>query len=368
MAGPGSDLPRDDERALAVAGVVHDVNQMLTVIGGRVELLRLRGTLMPGDLDAIALAARDAAAMLRRLTAGPADRGMPAAEIGPCLEAAALVHQPRGEDWSGRWSLAIEAAPQLAVAVPAQVVREVVGNLVANAVEAMAGGGRLVLRAAAAGGRVTVEVADNGPGLPADQRERIFAAGFSAHGGAGRGIGLAASRQLLAAWGGTLACVEQDAPGATFVLDLPRAGDAAGLADAVGEDRLPEPVLVVDDEPAVRDVLLEVLGAWGLRAAAVADTEAARAAWLAGRHPLVLVDQTLPGVPGLELADWLRQRPDRPAVVLMTGVDRAHALPADAAGRCDAVMAKPLDFPALRGLLARAVAAARLAAAEEGTR
>lgn len=380
-AGPA---PAGGERDLAVAGVAHDVNQLLTVIVGRVELLRLRGSLAAEDLDAIVLAARDAAAMLRRLGPGAGtDAGAGAtADLAACVAAVILVHRPPGgAAWAdpvaapdAPWTLAATVPVGLAAAVPEQVLREVLGNLVANAVEAMGAGGRLTLTARLAGGRVRLTVGDTGPGLAPGDGERIFAAGWSTRGGAGRGVGLAASRQLLAAWDAGLTAVEPGGGGAVFVLDLPAAPGAVPAADPPGTSAKPTltgPVLVVDDEPGVRRVLGDLLGARGLAVTVAADATAAAAAWDARDFAVALVDYTLPGASGLDLARRLRAARPAAALVLMTGVDRRDELPADAGTVCDAVTSKPLDFLGLPALLADAVAraAGRTGAGtqEEGT-
>ena len=349
------------DRDLAVAGVVHDVNQMLTVITGRAELLRLRGV-RKGDLEALTLAARDAAAMLRRLTAGDGTQVLPArADLARCADEVVLVHQPPGgATWSagGAWVLVRDIAADLAAAVPAQVLREVLGNLVLNAIEAMDGGGRLEMAAVPRDGRILLTVADSGPGLAPGAAESIFTAGRSTRRRAGRGIGLAASRQLLADWEATLDVGEPRGAGAVFVLDLPAAAAAQPVVPAApaAAAPLPGPILVVDDEPAVREVLAEILGSWGAVVTVAADAGAARTACRGTAFALALVDLNLPGESGLQFARWLRARPGAPAVVLMTGVDGDTALPDGGAGLCEAVTTKPLDFAGLRQLLAAAAA------------
>lgn len=349
------------DRDLAVTGVVHDVNQMLTVITGRAELLRLRGV-QAGDLEALTLAARDAASMLRRLTAGAPEPATPArAELARCAADVTLVHQPPGGGaWADRgdWVLVQDIPAHLAAALPAQVLREVLGNLVLNAVEAMGGGGRLELAAEPRAGRISLTVRDSGPGLASGAAERIFAAGWSTRTGDGRGVGLAAGRQLLAAWDATLTVGEPQGGGAVFQLDLPAAVVTAPIAAGGALEVAPPagPILVVDDEPAVREVLAEVLGSWGVEVTVTADAGAARAACGRTAFALALVDLTLPGESGLEFARWLRSNPRAPAVVLMTGVDRGGELADDAAGICAAVTTKPLDFAGLRQLLAAAEA------------
>jgi len=103
-----------------------------------------------------------------------------------------------------------------------QALLRVVTNLVLNAEQALAGkaGGAITMRIAADGPCVTLSVADNGPGVPDDRRDRIFLpfenAGQS-------GCGLAVARWLVEKDGGTLTLAPSHTAGATFVLSLPAA-------------------------------------------------------------------------------------------------------------------------------------------------
>jgi FixJ family two-component response regulator len=114
------------------------------------------------------------------------------------------------------------------------------------------------------------------------------------------------------------------------------------------------PVVVIDDEAAMRGMLQDVLGELGCRvcchrdgAAALADDRTAGAA-------VALVDRRLPGQDGLEVAARLRERDGRLVIVLMSGWDRDE-LPAPD-GLVDFTVRKPLGLDNLQDLLSRAAA------------
>jgi C4-dicarboxylate-specific signal transduction histidine kinase len=96
-------------------------------------------------------------------------------------------------------------------------------NLVANAVDAVAGrpGARVVVRSRCEDGRAVVEVADNGPGVRDELRERIFEPFFSTKGLRGNGLGLWISAEIARVHGGALTVGETAGGGATFRLSLP---------------------------------------------------------------------------------------------------------------------------------------------------
>jgi len=101
-------------------------------------------------------------------------------------------------------------------------------NLVLNAIQAMPGGGRLLLRSREVGGRVIVEVRDTGVGIPDEIRDRIFDPFFSTRGvGEGTGLGLAVSYGIVTAHGGKIQVESRVGAGSTFRVTLPARRDAA---------------------------------------------------------------------------------------------------------------------------------------------
>jgi two-component system NtrC family sensor kinase len=101
-------------------------------------------------------------------------------------------------------------------------LRQVFLNLLRNSRESMDGGGKLVVASRPADGGAEVVFSDSGRGMSGDVQERIFEPFFSTKEG-GTGLGLAVSRQILQAHGGTIRCESQPGSGTTFVIRLPRA-------------------------------------------------------------------------------------------------------------------------------------------------
>jgi signal transduction histidine kinase len=106
------------------------------------------------------------------------------------------------------------------------LIGQVLVNLVANAADAMQGkpGARLALRTLCANGKAVIEVEDNGPGVPADQRDRIFEPFVSTKGSAGNGLGLWISAEIARRHGGSLTVDAAPSGGAVFRLTLPLRG------------------------------------------------------------------------------------------------------------------------------------------------
>ena len=337
------------------AYLAHDLSQLLWAIQGRARALAAR---LGPDGDTARSIAEDAAAAAAMLSG----TGEPVAD--PVTVAAAAWRQA-APDLAGEIAVTCQGpATAPMVAVPPHVLHRILGNLFANAVEAMPGGGGIAWDATPAGDRVTISVQDTGPGIAPDLRSRLFETGATAGKAAGHGLGLAGSRMLARHHGGDLICVDT-ANGARFELDL--AAAAAGppeTAAVPGVTPTSLRILVVDDERPVREMLNELLASEGHLATVAADHDAALARWQPGSYDAALIDLGLPGRDGAALARSLRDGDPSLAVVMLTGWGRETELAALDAELVDFTATKPIDLPQLRQLLGRA---ARLTAARRGS-
>lgn len=129
-------------------------------------------------------------------------------------------------------AVTVEVSPtvsSLAIDVDPDQLQQVLINLLTNAAQAMPGGGRVTIDGETSpGGEIRLRVRDDGPGVPAEARYRIFEALFTTK-AKGSGLGLALCRRILEAHGGTIE-LEQTAKGASFVLALPAAAPRSALA------------------------------------------------------------------------------------------------------------------------------------------
>jgi len=189
---------------------------------------------------------------------------------------------------------------------------QVLMNLIINAEQAMAdtiGERKLTVSTAfdAEEDRLEVRVADSGPGIPEDVRSRIFEPFFTTKAfGVGTGIGLAVSLGIVQAHGGSLEVVDGPEGGATFVLRLPTSKqgevarrDAEETADTCAACR----ILVVDDEPEVREMLAEILSLDGHEIDTAQSGNVAMRILAERSIDLILSDMRMPDVdgPGLYL-------------------------------------------------------------------
>ena len=350
-----------------LAGVAHELNNPLSIVIGNALLLaeEAEGSAQAERAQRVQAAAERCGRIVRSFLAMARQRK---AEMRP-VSVQALVDSALGLlAYSMRTSGVIveqeipaDLPPLLCD--PDQMI-QVLSNLLTNArhaLEEQPQPRRVRLTAHADGEWVQLEVADNGPGIADDIRSRVFDPFFTTKPvGSGTGIGLAVSRGLVEAHGGSLSLAPSGGQGACFVIRLPFAGDASqlsGSVDTTGAPMIPpaRTALVVDDEPEIGELLAEMLQKLGYRFEVTVSGEAAQMALQQRDYDVVLCDLRLPGLDGPALFDWMARH--RPHLCARTAFITADTLSVSShrflarAGR--PVLEKPFLPAELRKLLAQ---------------
>jgi GAF domain-containing protein/CheY-like chemotaxis protein/HPt (histidine-containing phosphotransfer) domain-containing protein len=260
-------------------------------------------------------------------------------------------------------------------------LRQILFNLLSNAVKFTEKGGIVVRAATAPLGqgrtRVVLAVGDTGIGLDAEQRARLFEPFSQADSSTtrrygGTGLGLSIVRRLAQLMGGDVAVESAPGAGSTFIVTV-------ALEAAPAESPLaapPEPailasatataapaadgarLLVVDDHPVNREVLVRQLRLLGLPAETAADGSEALALWAPGRYAAVLADLHMPGMDGYTLVRQMRGREAEsgaartPVVAVTANAMRGEEERCLLAGM-DAYLAKPVAIERLAAALER---------------
>jgi signal transduction histidine kinase/ActR/RegA family two-component response regulator len=372
-------LERADSLGLVAGGVAHDFNNLMVGVLGNAELLLMRehDPRRRELLEAIAASGQRAARLCKQLLACAGDRPEPKTP----LELAPLVRELepvlRTAAGSGiELVLRIEAVP--AFDGDRTMLEQAVLNLVTNARDAHARRIELVVGAleldsaaleqghfrgdAGPGRFVTIEVRDDGEGMPEEVLARIFDPFFTTR-FPGRGLGLAVVFGAVRRHGGLVEVASRPGSGARFRLCLPLAAEPVKVlapqapAQAVAAlTRLD--VLAIDDEAQVRTFLRAALEQQGHRIRTLADGhDFARALddFEVGAQAVLLLDLTLPGEDGRDLARAACARRPGLTLVLMSGHAGAHIAELARELGASGWLQKPFTLPELEGTLARAV-------------
>ena len=315
-------------------GVAHDFNNILTVILGHTEVLlqALKSSPMSAHLKSIDEASRRASALTRQLLAFSRKQVLQPTAFNLnalIVDLDKMLRRMISEDIE----LETVTDPQLgAVKADPGQIEQVVMNLVVNARDAIKGGGRITIETANvtldedyardhAGARpgphVMLAVSDTGEGIASDVLPHIFEPFFTTKEvGRGTGLGLSTVYGIIKQSGGNVWVYSQPGRGTTFKIYLPRVDEPA-LAAAEPSQPAAEPgaetVLLVEDEPALRDLIKIALSGHGFTVLDVGNP--ADAITLCKKHTaplhLLLTDVVMPGMDGPALAKQVQQeRPD----------------------------------------------------------
>ena len=354
------------------SGIAHDFNNSLMPVMGFAELLLAHPALLSnpakasGYLEMIRTAAQDAASIVARLR--EFYRTNEHTDVFASLDLSHLIRQtvsmtrPKWKDQAQAHGAEIriidDCAPVPPISGDGSALREVFTNLIFNAVDAMPRGGSITVRTRGENGRVVAEIADTGSGMSEEVRQRCLEPFFSTKGDHGTGLGLAMVFGIVQRHGGTIDLRTQLGEGTTFVLGFsPRTESAedAPPASTRAAAQGPLRILLVDDEPQVREVLAAFLEIDGHRVQPAADGAEGLRRFGEGSFDLVITDKAMPGMSGNQMAREIKQLSPATPIILLSGFIAAGE---DEKANVDVIASKPITIPALQEAIRQAMGSA----------
>ncbi len=336
------------------AGVAHDFNNMLETVLGRVELARgrlKRGESADEDLAIIQAAAKDAAATVQRIQEFARPSG---GDTWYDVDLAAVVRDA-AEFIRTRIpklvQLHLEVRQTPLVRGNGAELREVVSNLLTNALDAIDGAGAVTLSAYGEQGQAVIEVADTGRGMSPDVQRRIFEPFFSTKGATGTGLGLSVAHGILRRHDAQIHLESEPGRGTRFRLVFAPAEPTAKRSLKAAQASLR--IVVCDDDPAVAALIKDLLEEMGHQVAlahSVGETLK-----LVAERPIdvLLTDLDLPEMSGWQLARNVRRIQPKVTVGLVTGWPLGASDAELRARGVDFALSKPFSLEMLRNALAR---------------
>jgi PAS domain S-box-containing protein len=358
------------------SGIAHDFNNALSPIVGYSELLLAQPEKL-GDTDRITsfleiiqTAAQDASGIVRRLREfyRPRDGDEVLGPV-PLIDLIAQVislTQFRWKDQARAHGAEIRIIVESgdtdllpAVAGNPAELREALTNLIFNAVDAMPEGGLIAIRAELDVDDVVLVVRDRGMGMTEEVRRRCLEPFFTTKGEHGTGLGLGLVYGIVERHLGAMEIESTLGKGTAIRIRLPvwRAGmSEVDMPAATGAGRSLR-VLVVEDEPLVRQAHAEYLSIDGHAVETAANGRAALAQLRTGHFDLVLTDRALPEMSGDHLAAAIKQEAPHLPVIMVTGFGDLMNYHAERPVGVDLILSKPLGLSTLRSAIAKVSAA-----------
>ena len=314
-------------------GVAHDFNNLLTVMSGYAELALMRNGSdenLKRDLTQVLEASHRASRLTHQLLAFSRKQVLEPTVVDVNEVVSELVPMLRrliGEH------IRIESEPTPeATRVVADIgqLEQVIINLVVNARDAMPSGGTITIATAVTNvptserPNVLLSVTDTGVGIPAEIRDRIFEPFFTTKDpGKGTGLGLSMVYGIVRQSGGNIEVESEPGQGTTFTIALPATSaprkTPSVIADRESMPRGTETILLIEDEPELRELARRTLESLGYTVIAPEHTEDSLAVAISRKVDLLLSDIVMPVMSGPTIVRRLADVGARPPVVYMTG-------------------------------------------------
>jgi CheY-like chemotaxis protein/two-component sensor histidine kinase len=316
------------------SGIAHDFNNLLAVILARAELAlrRTEDDELRLHLEQVITSAKDGGETIHRLQEFARTRKDTSDFIGldlnEVVKEAINLGEPKWKDQAQNSGIYIEVqtdlrAEKYILGAPAQL-REILINLIFNAVEAMPDGGLISIRTTADDEGATLVVSDSGIGMTEEVKDQIFVPFFTTKSG-GTGLGLSMVYGVVQRHGGSIEIDTQPGQGTTVAIWLPtfqyHGGQAIDAELPLQAEMLkPINILIVEDEELIRESLVETFTTAGHHVLGAADGIEALDCYLQAKDlDIVITDLGMPRLSGWRLIEQLRMHDTRLPIIIISG-------------------------------------------------
>ena len=347
---------------MMAGGIAHDFNNALTMVLGYGELLLPHMQQSAPEQEIAYLrhmidAAQDATHVVSRLREfyRPAtcnDVRVPV-DLNEIVQKTVSLTAPKWKDKARMGGVQIEVLTDLqataSVAGNAVELREVLTNLIFNAVDAMPRGGKIVVSTGMEGDYSTIAVSDSGTGMSEDDRARCLEPFFTTKGDRGTGLGLSVVYGIIQRHGGMIEITSEIGRGTTFSISLPLATHETQIFEAPKEAGVSRAlrILVADDQEVICELIAEYLRADGHAVEIACDGTDAFNKFNPARFDMVVTDQSMPGMSGQQLAGEIHKSAPGTPIILLTGFGEMVDLGTPPEG-ISLIVGKPVSAAKLR--------------------
>ena len=355
------------------SGIAHDFNNALAAILGFSELLLYRPDCLNDKekahryIEMMNTAAKDAGDVVNRLREFYRHREegevFVPVDINRLVEDAVSLTEPKWKAQAEASGISIAVEKDLqkipTIAGNAANLREMLTNLIFNAVDAMPRGGTITIRTRRDNDQVVLEIGDTGTGMTEETRRRCLEPFFTTKGERGTGLGLSMVYGIVQRHEGEIDIQTAVGQGTTFIIRLPHhTTKLSSQPERVDKPASQAPsfrILVVDDEPLTGKVIGEYLKLDGHTVEIAGNGGGGLETFRKGHFDLVIVDRAMPDMSGDQVASTIKALSPTTPIIMLTGfgsmMDAADEKPASV----DLVVGKPVTIADLRRALMEVV-------------
>lgn len=355
------------------SGIAHNFNNALMPILGFSDLLIQNPEMLANTEDAVRMltdirtAAEDAAEAVRRLRdfyRPPDTDEHTSLDLNAIVETALALTRPRWKEEAAARDIAFEIRKELhslpVVMGNESQLREVVANLILNALDAMTDGGVLTLRSSADDVWAVLEVIDTGTGMSPDVKRQCFEPFFSTKESTGTGMGLSIAHGIVRQHGGAISIQTEPGEGTRFVIRIPHGPpeqDAEGKTVRKTPKVRPLKVLAIDDEIWSRELLQRLLQADGHTLELATTGGEGVKKFFEGEYDLVMTDRAMPDMSGDKVAAEIKSKSPSTPILMLTGFGDIMRSSGEYPEGVDDIIGKPITKDELRQVIAATMAA-----------
>ncbi len=353
------------------SGVAHDFNNVLAVVLGNIQLLlyqidRLSPEEIREGLKVIERSSKDGAETVRRIqefTGVRRDREFISLSLNEIVTEVVNITQPRWKDQTQKKGIQVELTTQLGdipllMGNPSEL-REVLTNIIFNAVDAMPqGGGLTITTQPQTEDWVELRIADTGIGMTDEVKRRVFDPFFTTKGVKNSGLGMSVSYGIIKRHGGEILIESESGKGTAFIIHLPTGfGEEVVVVEEVTPIRESRQarILVIDDEDSVRDILSRMLMTKGHQVAVASNGEEGIERFRSEPFDLVFTDLGMPKLSGWEVGKAIKGINPKVPIAMITGwgveLDREKL----SESGIDLIVSKPFNFDQVIHLVSEAM-------------
>jgi len=353
------------------SGVAHDFNNVLAVVLGNIQLLlhqldRLSPEEIREGLKIIERSSKDGSETVRRIqefTGVRRDKEFVSLSLNEIITEAVNITQPRWKDQTQKKGIQVGLTAQLGeiplvMGSPSEL-REVLTNIIFNAVDAMPEGGKLTINTQPqTEGWVEVRIVDTGIGMTEEVKKRIFDPFFTTKGVTNSGLGMSVSYGIIKRHGGEILVESELGKGTTFIIHLPTGyGEeetAVKEGTSIKESRQAR-ILVIDDEDSVRDILSRMLKTKGHQVVVASNGEEGIERFRTQPFDLVFTDLGMPKISGWEVGKTIKGINPKIPIAMITGWGMELDREKMSESGIDLIVSKPFNFDQVIHLVSEAM-------------